>query len=295
MRDRFTQPIVAVRDVPRAAVRRHGARGWMAGLVLVLAACGGPAVGSHSPAAGGSPAGPSVRPRGRDRVSRHGHRLRRIPERIAWRICERRRRDSHPIGRGRGHIDPAAQPFTLPRRNVARVRDLDGMGTGPLAAGRYTRSTFAPPVTFTIGPGWSAVQASSGFFDVERNPDTLDVIAVQFARPSDVHSANAAVSDLIERDDLVVGNPVEVSVGGQVGLRMQIDATNPDLSARQLTAVFSVPDGTVSLASGRRLQVTFVDTADGLLAILVGGSVRQWDAATAAAGPVTASITIGGS
>jgi hypothetical protein len=54
----------------------------------------------------------------------------------------------------------------------------------------------------------------------------------------------------------------------------------------------SVPPGPLGIDPDRRLWVAFVDTSEGLLAVMVGGSVARWDEALATAEPVLESITI---
>ena len=62
----------------------------------------------------------------------------------------------------------------------------------PLPAGRYTRAGFAPAITFELDGSWEAVQLADGFFDVQHDPGSQDVIAVQFARPSGMFGAQRA-------------------------------------------------------------------------------------------------------
>jgi microcompartment protein CcmL/EutN len=54
-----------------------------------------------------------------------------------------------------------------------------------------------------------------------------------------------------------------------------------------------VPPGPLGIDPGRRLWVAFLDTPDGLLAVMVGGSVAEWQAALDAAEPVLESVRIG--
>jgi hypothetical protein len=54
-----------------------------------------------------------------------------------------------------------------------------------------------------------------------------------------------------------------------------------------------VTPGVLQIAPGRRLWCAFFDTPQGVLAIMVGGSVASWDEALAAAEPVLESVTIG--
>jgi len=53
--------------------------------------------------------------------------------------------------------------------------------------------------------------------------------------------------------------------------------------------VFEIALGPISIASGRRFELRLVDTADGLLAVVLGGSVRTWEGARIAAEPILAS------
>jgi hypothetical protein len=48
----------------------------------------------------------------------------------------------------------------------------------------------------------------------------------------------------------------------------------------------------LSIGPERRLWVAFADSDDGLLAILVGGSVERWEEALAAAEPVLESVVV---
>ena len=163
--------------------------------------------------------------------------------------------------------------------------------TTPLAPGRYSKAGFAPALSFAIAaPGWVPAQDADGFFDVERRPGTLDVIAVQFARPTGADTAGALLRRLDEQPGLTIGAPSATSIGGRPATRVIVDNTDPHLQAQRFATAFSVAAGPISVASGRRLQLDLVDTADGLLAVVVGGSVRRWQAATKAADPILASI-----
>jgi hypothetical protein len=159
----------------------------------------------------------------------------------------------------------------------------------PIEQGRYRRDGFEPPFTIDIPDGWFAVEDVPGFFDLEREVGTLDVTAVQFARPSDLASA-AAAETIGARTGLVVDGPTAIEVGGLEALRLVIDAANPDIEAQVFVPVFEIALGPISIASGRRLEIRLVDTEAGLLAILLGGSVRRWDSARTAAAPILRSI-----
>jgi hypothetical protein len=53
-----------------------------------------------------------------------------------------------------------------------------------------------------------------------------------------------------------------------------------------------VPPGPLSIASGRRLEVTLLDMDGSVMAILVGGSIAEWARALELSRPVLKSVTI---
>jgi hypothetical protein len=80
----------------------------------------------------------------------------------------------------------------------------------------------------------------------------------------------------------------ESRIGGFTG--QQITVENAGSAHAE---VIDVPPGPLGIDPDRRLWIAFFDTDDGLLAILVGGSVERWDEALAAAEPVLESVEIG--
>ena len=173
---------------------------------------------------------------------------------------------------------------------MAPARILTFSTERPIEPGRYRRAGFEPPFTIDLPDGWFAVQDAPGFFDLERVVGTLDVTAVQFARPSDLASAAMAADTIRARDGLVVDGPTAIEVGGAPGVRLVVDAADTDIDAQVFVPVLEIALGPISIASGRRLEIRLVDTEAGLLAVLIGGSVRTWDEASAAAEPILSSI-----
>jgi len=164
-----------------------------------------------------------------------------------------------------------------------------------LAPGSYSRSDFEPSVAFTIGAGWQAVQATSGFFDIEQEPGSLDVIAIQFGNVQDGDSAAEAAAAIEARDHLLVGPRETVEVDCRDAIRLLIDTTDaPDSAPPIFRPVLMVPPGALSIGSGRRLQVTLVDVDGGVLGILVGGSIAGWQRTLEVSGPVVDSVKLGG-
>ncbi len=187
---------------------------------------------------------------------------------------------------------PTSASATAP--GVSELRST----TEPLPAGDYTRSSFVPRVTFTLTDGWRAVQLLDGFFDVQQDVGSPDVIAVQFARPSTVYGAEGEAVEpatAAEAAEALRSNPAfevlgddEAQVGGLGGRVIEIENAG-DAHA----TVMVVPPGPLGIDPGRRLWVAFLDSPDGLLAVMVGGSVDEWQSAMDGAEPVLESVRIG--
>ena len=167
----------------------------------------------------------------------------------------------------------------------------------PLEPDLYTRSEFEPAITLELDGSWQAVQLFGGFFDVQQDPGSPDVIAVQFARPTGVfgadgasmpESAEDAVALVSENPNLTVVESSASRIGGLEG--SQVTVENAGGAHAQ---ILTVPPGPLGIDPGRRLWIAFFDTDNGLLAIMVGGSTARWDEALAAAEPVLESVRIG--
>ena len=197
---------------------------------------------------------------------------------------------------GCSQSSPSASPGDPSPIPSPAVAELTATGE-PLPAGRYTRPGFVPAITIELDGSWQAVQLASGFFDVQQDPGSQDVIAVQFARPngifgesglSDPATADAAVEVLRSNTGLEVVESSDSRIGGMDGSQVTVE------NARQSHAsVMQVPPGALGIDPGRRLWIAFFETPDGLLAIMVGGSTARWDEALAAAEPVLESVRIG--
>jgi hypothetical protein len=183
-----------------------------------------------------------------------------------------------------------------PSASEEDVADLIDTGQA-LEAGRYTRSGFEPRIELELDGRWQAVQLFDGFFDVQQDVGSADVIAVQFAKPIGVDGADGAdePADAAEAVELVRANPdlvvIESSdsrIGGLSG--HQITVANEGAAHAR---ILLVPPGPLGIDPGRRLWIALFDTDAGLLAIMVGGSTERWDETLAAAEPVLESVVIG--
>jgi hypothetical protein len=192
---------------------------------------------------------------------------------------------------------PGAPAGESPAGASAAAGPLEIRG-GELAPGTYTHSGFEPRITFDIGEGWQGVQNTSGFFDVQQDPDTPDVIAVQFGNVDgvvgedgstvEIGSAAEAVPIIRENPGLTVLGESPSLVSGLEGFTVEVEnAANGDVPVLRVTA------GPLAISPERRLWVSFFDTPDGVLAVLVGGSVARWEDSLAIAEPVLESVRIG--
>ena len=178
---------------------------------------------------------------------------------------------------------------------VAGPLEISG---GELAPGTYTHSGFEPRITLEVGEGWQGVQNTSGFFDVQQDPDTPDVIAVQFGNVDgvigadgstvEIGSAAEAAPIIRENTNLEIIGESPSLISGLEGFTVEVEnAVGRDVP------VLRVPAGPLGISPERRLWVSFFDTPDGVLAVLVGGSVDRWDDTLAIAEPVLESVRIG--
>jgi hypothetical protein len=162
-----------------------------------------------------------------------------------------------------------------------------------LASGRYAKSAFEPYITFEVGQGWTTEQQSAGFFDIQDDPGSPDVVAVQWANVQGAETPEDVVNEILEKTDLRVTDPVPVAIDGITGLRVTVETTDPaDTDPPVFHPVLTVTPGPLSIASGRRLEVTLLDMDGSVLAVLVGGSVAEWDRAREMSRPVLDSMTI---
>jgi hypothetical protein len=162
-----------------------------------------------------------------------------------------------------------------------------------LDAGRYTKSSFVPALSFEVGSGWSSTQSTRGFFDIQDDPGSLDVIAVQFANIPSFETAEAAAASVEARANVVVNAREEVEVAGLPAIQLEVDTTDPaDTEPPIFRDVINAAPGPLAIAPGRRLQLNLVDTPDGVLAVLVGGSVANWETTLEMAQPVLDSLVV---
>ena len=170
-------------------------------------------------------------------------------------------------------------------------------GSAVLPAGTYTRSGFEPRITFEVGDGWFAGSVVEGFFDVQQDKGSPDVVAVQFANVEGVvgpggavtaaTTAEAAAQTIKSNSGITVIGESDSRVGGLTGLNLEVEN---DADAH--TPIVEVAPGPLGIDPDRRLWISLFDTDAGVLAIMVGGSVAQWDRALALAEPMLESIVI---
>lgn len=170
--------------------------------------------------------------------------------------------------------------------------------SGELDAGSYTRAAFQPPITFTLEEGWSVGSVSTGFFDVQQQKGTPDVIAVQFASVQAVvggsgqtvaatQAADAAAA-IAQNPGLTVLGESDSRLGGLTGFTVEVENAGD-----AHVGILDVPPGRLGIDPERRLWVSLFDTANGVIAVMVGGSTDDWEHALLVAEPVLESVVIG--
>lgn len=180
----------------------------------------------------------------------------------------------------------------MPSPLAAGLEELPGPGSD-LHPVRYSGTPFVPAVTFEVVDDWTTQQQAPGFFDIEDEPGSPDVVAIQFANLVGPETAEEAVAEIAARDNLSVTEAVPIAIDGVTGLQVVVETTDPaDTDPPIFRPVMSVPPGPLSIASGRRLEVTLLDMDGSVLAVLVGGSIAEWDRALELSRPVLQSVTI---
>lgn len=164
----------------------------------------------------------------------------------------------------------------------------------PLPPGKYTRAAFRPAVTLELDGGWTSVNQFDDFFDVQQDVGSPDVIAVQVARPrgfvgpSGVQPAGTPreAREVLSQNPGLTVLPSSVSrIGGLEGQIFEVEN-----GSGQHVGVMELGPGTLGIDPGRKLWIACVATPDGLVTVLVGGSVARWGKAWAAAEPVLKTI-----
>ncbi len=192
---------------------------------------------------------------------------------------------------------PAVATAAPPSANASPAAGPLEIRGGELAPATYTHSGFEPRITFEVGEGWQGVQNTSGFFDVQQDPDTPDIIAVQFGNVDavfgengsavEIDSAAEAVPVIRENPGLAVLDESPSLMSGLEGFTVEVEN-----AAEGDVPVLQVPAGPLAISPERRLWASFFDTPGGVLAVLVGGSVARWEDSLAIAEPVLESVRI---
>ena len=178
----------------------------------------------------------------------------------------------------------------------AAVRELT-TSPAPLPAGTYTRASFSPPISLELDGTWSAAQLLDGYFDVRQSVGGAPLY-IQFTRPTAVFGAGDRPRDVTAAQQAVetaAGNPaMEVHgrsasrLGGVDGFVIELENTSDGHAG-----VVVAPPGPIGIEPDRRLWISFLDTSDGLMAVIVRGSAESWEDVLAVAEPVLESVRIG--
>lgn len=192
---------------------------------------------------------------------------------------------------------PAVSPTSSEAASASTRLSAQDLTAGDVSPGTYTRSGFEPRVTFDVDQGWTVGTLATGFFDIQQQHGTPEVIALQFGKVEAVVAADGSLleaPDAQDAIDAITSNPgletvgeSESLLGGKAGVVIEVQNTSG-----AHTQILEVPPGRLGIDSGRQLWIALFDTSDGLLAVMVGGSIDDWDHALEVAEPVLESIAI---
>src|SRR4051812_49320435 len=155
-------------------------------------------------------------------------------------------RSAPPVQPGSTASSSASSPSpSLP----AGTRALPAAEGAALPSGRFTKADFSPRLSFHLDRGWHVGHDLAGFFDVQRRPGSLDVIAVQFALPIDATRSEAAIRQLRRMEGLQVTDRGRTNIAGLPAREVLIDSSNPHLQPPQYTAIFAVVSRSLYIGS----------------------------------------------
>ena len=199
----------------------------------------------------------------------------------------------------------ACTPATSP--NPAPSIPELGITGGVVPAGRYALRGFDPRITVDLDGSWESLAQRNGYTSLVQvsrptgsNPylaGTLVLITLVDSVTAGTDSsikpttANEAVDSIKQSLGSWVIETHDSQIGGLDGKQLTVErpGSGPPMS-RDVVGVIGAPAGAIVLTPGRRLWIAFFTTQQGVVAIVVGGSIEGWDATLAAAEPVLEEI-----
>ena len=150
----------------------------------------------------------------------------------------------------------------------------------------------------SVQPQTLVGSSTPGFFDVQQDQGTPDVVAVQFARVlgmvgaagsiEPATTAAAATAALHANPGVEVIEESASRIGGLDGIVVTVENRG-----QETAGIMNVSPGRLAIDPERRLWIALFDTPDGLLAVMVGGSVAQWHRALGLAEDLLESVVVG--
>jgi hypothetical protein len=164
---------------------------------------------------------------------------------------------------------------------------------------RYTMPDFLPRITFEVeARGWVTYEWGKGFLHLS----THDGLSLQFVRPTGVYGVGSepvpalTSAEAVEALSSIVAGRVVVAsdsrIDGHTGKVVEVE--HDERSMDSIAILQTPPDSVgVWVVPGRHLWVAFIDTPDGLLAIVVNVETAAVDRDMALVEPILESVTIG--
>lgn len=185
---------------------------------------------------------------------------------------------------------------------------LPAFADGAVPAGRYRLPGFEPAITVELDGSWQSLMPQDGYASLEQvsrpaggNPyrgGTLIAIALVEGVVGDGETsvepttARAAVATIQTNPGVSVVETSDSRIGGLAGSQVTVERPGPPspVLSYNVAVVLDVAPGAIGVVPSERLWIALFETRQGLVAVIVRGSLEDWDAYLAAAEPVLEEI-----
>jgi hypothetical protein len=172
-----------------------------------------------------------------------------------------------------------------------------GISNGVLDAGRYRLRGFEPPITVGLDGTWSSLAQIDHYAALENTPG-MPGLLVQIGLVGSIGERDLAAAPMTAEDaasavQRIPGAAVVETSASQIGGRdgFQVTLERPDDgSLGTIVLLLGVPAGGIGLTPGARIWIAFFDTPQGVVAIMVRGTIDDWERDLALAEPVLEQI-----
>jgi hypothetical protein len=205
-------------------------------------------------------------------------------------------------------VTPTVSPPTVPASSPTPAPSIPELGItgGAVPAGRYALRGFDPRITVDLDGSWESLAQRNGYTSLVQvsrptgsNPylaGTLVQItlvdSVTAERDSSIKptTANEAVDSIKQSLESWVIETSDSRIGGLDGKQLTVEWPGELVPIHGVVGLVGGPGGAIVLSPGKRDWIAFFETEQGVVAIIVNGTIESWDAQLAAAEPVLEEI-----